>query len=47
MYVCKTLLSTHKKFVPMEGECYALEWRIIHFQQYLHLTFCMIRRNHK
>lgn len=35
-YVNKTLSLVHKKFHPMEGECYALIWQIMHYKQYLH-----------
>jgi len=36
-----------KKFHPMEGECYALIWGILHFRQYLHRTHFMLRTDHK
>jgi hypothetical protein len=35
-YVGKGLTSSQRKFHPMEGECYALIWGIMHFQQYLY-----------
>jgi hypothetical protein len=31
-YASKGLTSTQKKFHPMEGECYALIWGIMHFR---------------
>jgi hypothetical protein len=30
------LTKMQRKFHPMEGECYALIWGIMHFRQYLH-----------
>ncbi len=36
-----------KKFHPMEGECYALIWGILHFRQYLHRTHFTLRTDHK
>jgi hypothetical protein len=35
-YANKGLTSAQRKFHPMEGECYALIWGIMHFRQYLH-----------
>ncbi len=35
-YASKGLTSAQKKFHPMEGECYALIWGVMHFRQYLH-----------
>ncbi len=35
-YANKGLTSAKRKFHPMEGECYALIWGIMHFKQYLH-----------
>jgi hypothetical protein len=32
----KSLIEAHRKFHPMEGECYTLIWGIMHFKQYLH-----------
>ncbi len=33
-YASKGLTTVQKKFHPMEGECYALIWGIMHFRQY-------------
>jgi len=30
-YASKSLTAAHKKFHPMEGECYALIWGVMHF----------------
>jgi hypothetical protein len=46
-YASKTLTVTQKKFHPMEGECYALIWGILHFRQYLHRTHFTLRTDHK
>jgi hypothetical protein len=35
-YANKALIEAQRKFHPMEGECYALIWGILHFRQYLH-----------
>jgi hypothetical protein len=35
-YANKGLTPSQRKFHPMEGECYALIWGIMHFQQYLY-----------
>jgi hypothetical protein len=31
----------------MEGECYAFIWRIMHFRQFLHQIFFVLKTNHK
>jgi hypothetical protein len=31
----------------MEAECYAFIWGIIHFRQYLHQAFFLLRTKHK
>jgi hypothetical protein len=46
-YVSKGLTEVQKKFHPMEGECYALIWGIMHFRQYLHRTHFILRTDHK
>jgi hypothetical protein len=35
-YASKGLTHSQRKFHPMEGECYALIWGIMDFQQYLY-----------
>jgi len=46
-YASKGLTSAQKKFHPMEGECYALIWGIMHFRQYLHCTHFVLSTDHK
>ncbi len=46
-YARKGLTTVQKKFHPMEGECYALIWGIMHFRQYLHRTYFVLRTDHK
>ncbi len=46
-YASKGLTEVQKKFHPMEGECYALIWGIMHFRQYLHRTHFILRTDHK
>jgi hypothetical protein len=46
-YASKGLMSAQKKFHPMEGECYALIWGVMHFRQYLHRTHFILRTDHK
>ncbi len=46
-YASKALTMAQKKFHPMEGECYALIWGILHFRQYLHRTHFTLRMDHK
>jgi len=36
-----------RKFHPMEGECYALIWGIMHFRQYLYRNHFILRTDHK
>jgi hypothetical protein len=46
-YASKGLTPVQKKFHPMEGECYALIWGVMHFRQYLHRTHFILRIDHK
>jgi hypothetical protein len=46
-YASKGLTSAQRKFHPMEGECYALIWGIMHFKQYLHRNHFVLRTDHK
>jgi len=46
-YVSKGLTPMQRKFHPMEGECYALIWGIMHFRQYLYHNHFTLRINHK
>ncbi len=46
-YVNKGLTPSQRKFHPMEGECYALIWGIMHFRQYLYQASFVVRTNHK
>jgi hypothetical protein len=46
-YASKGLTEVQKKFHPMEGECYALIWGIMHFRQYLHQTHFILKTDHK
>ncbi len=46
-YASKGLTSAQKKFHPMEGECYALIWGVMHFRQYMHCTHFILRTDHK
>ncbi len=46
-YANKSLREAQKKFHPMEGECYALIWGIMHFRQYLHKNHFIMRTDHK
>ncbi len=46
-YANKSLIKAHKKFHPMEGECYALIWGIMHFRQYLHRNHFILQTYHK
>jgi urease accessory protein UreE len=46
-YANKYLMVTHRKFHPMEGECYALIAGIMHLRQYLHRNHFIIRTDHK
>jgi len=46
-YASKSLTEAQRKFHPMEGECYALFWGVMHFRQYLHMKHFIIRTDHK
>jgi hypothetical protein len=46
-YASKSLTVAQRKFHPMEGECYALIWGIMHFRQYLHRNHFTLRIDHK
>jgi hypothetical protein len=46
-YASKSLINTQRRFHPMEGECYALIWGIMHFKQYLHMKHFILRTDHK
>ncbi len=46
-YASKSLTEAQRKFHPMEGECYALIWGVMHFRQYLHRNHFVLRTNHK
>jgi len=46
-YVSKGLMVAQRKFHPMEGECYALIWGIMHFRQYLQRNHFILQTNHK
>jgi hypothetical protein len=46
-YASKGLTVAQKRFHPMEGECYALIWGIMHFRQYLHRTRFTLKTDHK
>jgi hypothetical protein len=46
-YASKGLSVAQKKFHPMEGECYALIWGIMHFRQYLYRSQFVVRTDHK
>jgi hypothetical protein len=46
-YANKNWTEAQRKFHPMEGECYALIWGIMHFRQYLHMNHFILRTSHK
>jgi len=46
-YACRSLTKAQRKFHPMEGECYALIWGVMHFKQYLHKNHFILRTDHK
>jgi hypothetical protein len=46
-YASKSLSIAQKKFHPMERECYALIWGIMHFRQYLYRSHFVVRTDHK
>jgi hypothetical protein len=45
-YASKSLTEA-QKFHPMEGECYAFIWGIMHFRQYLYMNHFVLRIDHK
>jgi hypothetical protein len=47
VYASKSLTEAQRKFHPMEGECYALIWGVMHFRQYLHMNHFVLRIDHK
>jgi putative transposase len=47
VYASKSLTEAQRKFHPMEGECYALIWGVMHFRQYLHMKHFVLRTDHK
>jgi len=46
-YASKSLIEAQRRFHPMEGECYALIWGVMHFRQYLHMKHFILRIDHK
>jgi hypothetical protein len=46
-YARKSLIEAQRRFHPMEGECYALIWGVMHFRQYLHMKHFILCINHK
>jgi hypothetical protein len=46
-YANKRFSPIHKKFHPMEGECYALGWGIMHFRWHFYHNHFTFRTNHK
>ncbi len=46
-YANKSLMPLQKHCHPMEGECYALIWGIMHFKQFLHQTFFLLPIDHE
>jgi len=46
-YVSESLTEAQRRFHPMEGECYALIWGVMHFRQYLHMKHFILRTDHK
>jgi hypothetical protein len=46
-YANKGLSPMQKSFHPMEGEFYVLVWGIMHFYQYLHQIFFLLKTYHK
>jgi hypothetical protein len=46
-YASKSLTKAQRKFHPMEGECYALIWGVMHFRQYLHQKHFILCTDHK
>jgi hypothetical protein len=43
----KGLSSIQRHFHPMEGECYAFIWGIMHFKQYMHMNHFTLKTDHK
>jgi hypothetical protein len=46
-YASEGLSKSQKNYHPMEGECYALIWVVMHFRQYLHHIRFILRMDHK
>jgi hypothetical protein len=46
-YASKGFTPPQSKFHPMEGECYALIWLIMHSRQYLYHASFVVKINHK
>jgi hypothetical protein len=46
-YTSKSLTEAQRKFHPMEGECYALIWGIMHFRYYLYRNHFILHTDHK
>jgi hypothetical protein len=46
-YANKSLTEAQRRFHPMEGECYALMWGVMHFRQYLHMKHFILCTDHK
>jgi hypothetical protein len=46
-YANKSLIEAYRKFHPMEGECSALIWGIMHFRLYLDRNHFILRIYHK
>jgi len=46
-YASKSLTEAQRKFHPIERECYALIWGVMHFRQYLHRNHFVLRTDHK
>jgi hypothetical protein len=46
-YSSKGMSPVQCKFHAMEGECHALIWGIMHFQQYQHHNHFTLRIDHK
>jgi hypothetical protein len=46
-YASKGISKSPKNYHPMEGECYALIWVVMHCRQYLHHIDFILRMDHK
>ena len=46
-YASRGLTTVQRKFHPMEGECYALVWGVMHYRQYLYRNQFTIRTDHR